>query len=114
MKHLTSKCLKDFKKWYFEVYCVENGYGLMRFFALKKFKEDTIAEQYGVFEEFFDSVGINLCIDMNVDHEMIYTGWFDWVVVVDLEDTDSGFAETRDECRMENLVVANIKYNENK
>jgi len=111
---LTDKCKEDFKKWYFNVYCVNNGYGFLRFFAFKSFKEDTLSEQYGVYQDFFDSVDMNLSIDMNFDHEMIYTGWFDWSIIIDLDRTISGFVETRQEARIVMLKEANRRYNENK
>jgi len=111
---LTDKCKADFKKWYFNVYCVNNGYGFLRFFAFKSFKEDTLSEQFGVYEDFFDSVGIHISVDMNFDHEMVYTGWFNWSIIVDLDETIHGFVETRHECRVKILEAANKNYNENK
>ncbi len=60
---LTGKALNDFEKWYRKEYC--KPHWILRIFtwlSLRAFYVDTLSEQFGVLEDWFDSVGMQLYI----------------------------------------------------
>ncbi len=57
---LTKQCLKDFEKWYIDIYCKNNKFPLLfRLLGgmLTAFYLDTLSEQYGVYVNFFRQAG---------------------------------------------------------
>ena len=67
---LTGKCREDFEKWY-----VKNSDSL---YYIDVFKELPESMQYGVYVDFFDSVGINI----DVCHNYILDGKNDNIIVL--------------------------------
>lgn len=65
---LKGKALEDFEKWYLIWVFKEKTYLSLRFSdeqILKNWKSLHISEQYGVLEDWFDSVGVYISIEHN-------------------------------------------------
>lgn len=91
---LTGKCKEEFEKWY-----VPNRYvyTLVQFYNLPK------SMQWGVYQDYFDSVGINVGVNNDIRH-------FDWWV--DSSKNYSGKDKTRQEARYKAIEKANEIRNE--
>ena len=96
---LTGKCKEDFEKWYIKD-LVEKE------LALEEFYNSSDSMQYGVLVDFFDSVGMEICIDMweSDDGTQAYTVNIRWEEVSDYNDT-------RQEARTKAIEKANEIYN---
>jgi hypothetical protein len=111
---LTGKCKDDYLKWYKDVYSKEND-----------IHEDGMSINYmpfsmayGVYVDFFDSVGIQVKVEKEFDMDYaIYTGDYAWIC--DLEKlrgqdghiVKNGFTETLKEAREKAIEKANEIYN---
>jgi hypothetical protein len=111
---LTEKCREDFEKWYFKTHCQTS---LKYEELMPHHKEDVygwfyginLSFQYGIYVDFFDSVGIALQI-----YSTDYPKWFlnilqkgRYLTVV--RET----FKTRQEAREQAILKANEIYNEN-
>ena len=95
---LTGKCKEDFEKWYWE-----NVYDTMI-----KWDALTFSMQYGVYVDFFDSVGIDVYVASSPNHKSYYFSvgkLFKW-------ETVTKQMETRHEARTKAIEKANEIYNE--
>ena len=120
---LTGKARKDFEKWYFKNHVT----------TTKKFKElypheyheifdwfygIKLAFQYGVYVDFFGSVGLILDVQPVLDYDMKkYTKVCYWIYTVfklEIEDEDYNENEykTRKEAREQAILNANEIYND--
>ena len=71
---LTDKCKQDFEKWFINKYGFDKENQLM--YSLKEFYNLDFSMQYGVFVDFFDSVGIWLVVE-----EQFGDGkYYDWCI----------------------------------
>ena len=93
---LTNKCKTDFENWYGNEH--PNGY----WYALVNFYGLPFSMQYGVYVDFFDSVGIriNICFDKYFDVD-INGNW----------EYAGKQTETRQEAREQAILKANEIYN---
>ncbi len=117
---LKKQCLKDFWAWYLlpkqqETYKTSsiihfgsNAAAQVRFMAM------SFTERYGVFVDFFDEVGLELCVDRNCNDELNFTCYIDWVVI-NIRTNDNygggGFRNSRNRARIEAIKKANKIYN---
>lgn len=60
---LKGKALEDFEKWYLEL--IELKHLSYKKYYLDRFFNKSLSEQYGVLEDWFDSVGIHISIEYN-------------------------------------------------
>lgn len=98
---LTGKCKKDFEKWFFNNYGIEEASfvrGEGGFFNLPQ------SMQYGVLVDFFDSVGIYINA-FSPDYFEIHTGW-------DVVMNEGKVDRSRSEAREEAIKKFNKIYNE--
>jgi len=105
---LTGRCKEDFEKWY-----KENGFNDpvpkhdMRFFYTKHF-----SMQYGVYVDFFDSVGLFIELGCVTEND------YDFTIIIDKAPQDGNNFEfemnfkTRQEAREQSIKKANEIYNE--
>ena len=91
---LTGKCKEDFEKWY---------ESLEDFYHLDIMPENMV---YGVYEDFFDSVGIDIRILENNVSSILNTDGFSQDRKYDYSN------ETRQEAREQAILKANEIYNE--
>ena len=100
---LTGKCKADFEKWL----CKEHNYtddeGIP---YANDFYELPNSMQYGVYVDYFDSVGI--IIEITTDHKKIPTFWVD----INNKQVDDIELNTRQESRTKAIEKANEIYNE--
>jgi hypothetical protein len=105
---LTGKCKQDFERWYsnqkYNLSATHNaGYHpnnyMDWFYTLPK------SMQYGVYVDFFDSVGVN--IEITNDNKHIKTFWVD----VNAKETDDIELNSRPEARTAAIEKANQTYN---
>jgi hypothetical protein len=115
---LTGKCLQDFSIWYLhkeeysnyqiiEPYQEEVNIGLY-FYEMPK------SMQYGVYVDFFDSVGFELLVERSVDDDLNFINAFDWVVLNIENGNNYGggeISDTREDARHEAVKLANEIYN---
>jgi len=112
---LTDKCKIDFEKWLYNLKYSEpakfNNY-------YNNFKDTPESMQYGVYVDFFDSVGIILDVQpvLNYNHDN-YTDVNYWIssvfqLNVSDEDYNNGQFETRQKGRELTITEANKIYNE--
>lgn len=107
---LTGKCKKDFEKWWeryaFENNLMESGQGESYPIGIWWFKQKlTFSMQYGVYVDFFDSVGIKI--------EIIYAVTHGWLLRIHGTSLQSNFFKTRHEARTEAIKKANEIHNNN-
>jgi len=106
---LTDKCKKDFERWYrdndFE-FCIGYPNGLDDTDMCEDFYDLPLSYQYGVYVDFFDSVGI----DVNIKKFRQTGRWFHTVFNPEME-SYQGIADTRHEARAEAIKKANEIYN---
>jgi hypothetical protein len=93
---LTGKCREDFEKWYIlnrqnQRLDIDGCYTHYTLFAIEPF-----TMQYGVYVDFFDSVGINITITRKA-----------WVVTPN----QNGYCDSRSEARTAAIEKANEIYN---
>jgi hypothetical protein len=105
---LTGKCKQDFQNWYFNQEIFDDYYityvpkkGMLDEFKCIDFKELPKSMQYGVYVDFFDSVGIR--ISMNQFNKEY---WYD----IELTGDDSTCLKTRREARTAAIEKANEIY----
>ena len=108
---LTGKCKEDFEKWFLkDVDTIEN----YDQYVLRSFLSKGLPMQYGVYVDFFDSVGIRILIDMDFENEV-----YDKFVLY-IEYKKNCFCnygmnfKTRPEARTEAVKMANEIYTLNK
>tara|TARA_R110000822_G_scaffold41058_5_gene111402 strand:- start:583 stop:903 length:321 start_codon:yes stop_codon:yes gene_type:complete len=103
---LTGKCEEDFEKWYY----IEFDNRSLPY--LQGFYVSDLSVQYGVYVDFFDSLGIYLSVD-----RLFFDGyeWFCCVVNKLFINTDNGLPinhlKTRQEARTASIEKANEIYN---
>ena len=108
---LTGKCKEDFEKWYikqglnFNVVTDVEGNKDTYYFPISYFNDYPKSMQYGVYVDFFDSVGIN--IEITNDNKHIKTFWVD----VNAKETDDIELNSRSEARTAAIEKANEIYN---
>ena len=111
---LTGKAKEDFEAWYLkQEYCLASLESFEEEKITKHFKAMALPFKYGVYVDWFDSVGIyvQVCIE---DYEPLM-----WQYLVemlgddDIHDTDEGGFKTRPEARTKAIECANNIYNEN-
>jgi hypothetical protein len=68
---LTGKCKDDFEKWYLKDQHNEEGY---HDYLLRSFYSKGLAMQYGVYEDFFESVGYD--IEIGINSVLIFSNHF--------------------------------------
>jgi len=98
---LTGKCKEDFEKWYLK-YIILNSEKLISNTDVNYFNLLTESMQYGVYVDFFDSVGIR--ISMNQFNKEY---WFD----IDPQAEDCECLKTRTEARTAAIEKTNEIYN---
>ncbi len=117
---LKKQCLKDFWAWYLLpkqqetyktssiIYFGSNAAAQVRFMAM------SFTERYGVFVDFFDEAGLELCVEREVNEELIFINYFNFVVM-NVETNDNygggGFRNSRNGARIEAIKKANKIYN---
>jgi hypothetical protein len=91
---LTGKCKKDFDKWY---------ESLEDYYHLELMPDNMV---YGVYQDFFDSVGIYIC-EYHIDKGFTY--------MVDVKGYTylAEYYKTRQEGRKKSIIKANNIHNEN-
>jgi hypothetical protein len=97
---LTGKCKEDFEKWYFD-----NDKNV--YIDLKSFYSLDESMQYGVYVDFFDSVGVHVEVKVKSSFQKFNYGIHDkneWIV-------SSAFIKTRQEARTAAIEKANELYN---
>jgi hypothetical protein len=99
---LTGKCKVDFEKWILKGVTKRDGYDQ---FILKSFYRKNYSMQYGVYVDFFDSVGISIEI-IPFDCGASYY----WLI--NDKEMNSGDTDTRPEARTEAINEANQICNE--
>jgi hypothetical protein len=92
---LTGKCKEDFEKWYFD-----NDKNV--YIDLKSFYSLDESMQYGVYVDFFDSVGIDIDIFKTPEGK--------YLSAVEMEGNDN-IHNTRQEARTAAIEKANELYN---
>lgn len=102
---LTGKCKEDFEKWFRpNVTLVDIN--------IFNHRTTPFSMQYGVYLEFFDSVGIDIKCDywINFNHidndKRYYRSW------VNDDKASQQFTETRQEAQQQAIIKANTIYNE--
>ena len=101
---LTGKCREDFKKWYTITYFKNlTPLSIQEHCTILECFDDCFESmQYGVYVDFFDSVGIRISMNQFNDEY-----WFD----IDPQGIDSECLKTRPEARMAAIEKANEIYN---
>ena len=115
---LTGKCKEDFEKWYptrdggrwlnsgmalvTYFYYLDGGYG-------EKKKEMSISNQWGVYQDFFDSVGIEL-VSWKICQEDTFL--FSSMAHKDYEMGNAKYYKLRNDSRVAALKESNELYNE--
>ena len=97
MKQLKGKARKDFIKWY------RKKHGKMLHLY---FKELSLSEQYGVIQDFFDSVEIDLMISLDIGSYICEVE-----DLINKERTFTVFCKTRKKARKEIIKLATEQYN---
>ena len=114
---LTDKCKTDFEKWYFNFKYHKNG---LHKTNVAYFKTLPLSMQYGVYVDFFDSVGLILDVQPVLDYdEEKYTKVVYWIITVFTlgikgEDYNDWEFKTRQEAREQAILKANEIYNDNR
>ena len=105
---LTGKCKVDFEKWFLkDVDTIEN----YDQYVLRSFLSKGLSMQYGVYIDFFDSVGIRLIIDMDFENE-VYDKFALYIEYKKHCFCNYGMNfKTRQEARTEGVKKANEIYN---
>lgn len=107
---LTGKCKEDFDKWYVDNYCQDlKEYSYMLEFNIFNCMYDEM--KYGVYVDFFDSVGIWLMDNMFSIENDIANEFICQVETFDL--IWNTVKESRQESRIEAIKRANEIYNDN-
>lgn len=112
MELLTGKCKEYFEKWYLQqeygnrtgkelVYAINDVYGC-------DFYKMILSMQYGVYVDFFDSVGLNILITVEFDFGYIITE----NRYEEVEEVKKWY-DTRQESQLEAIKKANELYNKN-
>lgn len=104
---LTGKCKEDFENWYIDYDQEEENEPT---YYCKDFYKIPLSMQYGVYVDFFDSVGIIIILG---------TGWSGYLFnyrlsIHGMEDEFDNEIETRQEARIKAIEKANEIYNQNK
>ena len=99
---LTGKCNEDFEKWFkanvsYEYYGDQSSYNIT-----EDFTDIPFSMQYGVYVDFFDSVGV--IIEIQADDQSDY-----FIVLID--NLFNGSGKTRHEARTKAIEKANELYN---
>jgi len=104
---LTGKCKEDFEKWYFKQKTLPKEFGTL---SIDSFYLLSLSMQYGVYVDFFDSVGIKVYVSYNdVAHKW---NWF--IDFNPVRDDVYGFPEfSLHEARTKAIEKANESYNQN-
>jgi len=100
---LTEKCKQDFEEWY-----RINNYP-NKFHAILHFDALQLSMQWGVYQDFFDSVKMQIYIKPTADERWsVYIDFFGHCIL-----TDYIYCDTRQEARKAAIEKANEIYNEN-
>ncbi|MBD0822630.1 hypothetical protein [Aestuariibaculum marinum] len=99
---LTGKCKKDFEKWYNEEYFFGVELAFIEIDSLTK-----LSMQFGVYVDFFDSVGINITL-----YQLDFQTWFGYSIshFEKLIKHERGIWR-RNQARTESIIKANEIYN---
>lgn len=100
---LTGECANKFEAWYKWIYLdLENASKITEQFVVFDFYNKKAAEQWGVYQLFFDSVGILLEVKVKPSRMFNYGVWDDthWII-------SSEFFTTRPEARTAAIEKAN-------
>jgi hypothetical protein len=108
---LTDKCKDDFEEW------LKDNYHEYDFYNIMEWWEHIFSMQYGLYVDFFDSVGINIkCNGYSLGRE--YDRTFKYEVTNEMssiiKDYEGGCFDTRYEARKRALEKANEIYNKTK
>lgn len=112
---LTEECKEVFQEWYLKVYAKNNGnffYWVLFIFGINSFYLDTLSEQYGVYEDFFDSVDLELVVH-KFNSKYVASVYFKPKSHLDDEEikcNKKGY-KTRCEAQVEVIKKANIMFN---
>ena len=103
---LTGKCKEEFEKWFLECYKT------MRWSSWNEFFNDSSdAMRFGVFQQYFDSVGLNVSVDIYHDFaNECYGDFYEWDVSVTEnfhKEVDYGYEDTRQEAQLASIEKAN-------
>ena len=106
---LTGKCKEDFYKWYHSTYYTDITKKTILNLQRLVFKSLHTSKKYGVYVDFFDSVGIHIHIEIesygfDVD-KTIHT----CLLIINSDEIDDDL--TRQEARTEAIEKANELYN---
>jgi hypothetical protein len=107
---LTGKCKEEFEKWAINNNVLEMSLGMLvvrNGIVITSFYDHSKSMKYGVYVDFFDSVG--LFIEIANDNQDIKTFWVD--INLDSADDDVEL-DTRPEARTIAIKKANNIYNE--
>ena len=117
---LTGKCKTDFEKWYLGKYYFTGFETEDVVLNDHIFKHLDFTMQYGVYVDFFDSVGLILDVQPVLDYdEEKYTKVVYWIITVFTlgikgEDYNDWEFKTRQEAREQAILKANEIYNDNR
>ena len=107
---LTGKCREDFNNWYRSKYYTKSKMQGIKvkhinpITEVKGFELLPISMQYGVYVDFFDSVGLELvCFKYNNEFNSFVNGY-----------EGESYSSTRNEARQKAIEKANEIYNESK
>ena len=106
---LTGKCKQSFKKWYNYNYCGNDGCEI----NYNSFLLLNSSFQYGVYVDFFDSVGISVDIQPVLDYnEKHYTKFWYFLVNVNMFNKDIDYSHIKSSSRQKAREKAIEKANE--
>ena len=108
---LTGKCEKDFQKWFSKNVSEDISFLIGEGFdnSIDVFEELTSSMQYGVLEDFFDSIGIEIMFNKEDADTWFITLYNEDTLI---EDTISGDIYSRQEARQQAIIKANEIYND--
>ena len=116
---LTGKASESFKKWMrnckFKQLELNDHADLYEVFDVSYiFEQLPQSMKYGVYVDWFDSVGLDLSTERYCDFDMVYIDMYEWSVHTtdDMETGFGGYEKTRPEARTEAINKANTIYNE--
>ena len=107
---LTGKCKKDFEKWLFENDQLRDFINFKCGLTIQNFHLFPQSMQYGVYVDFFDSVGFSIHIHRMYFQTRFYYSIKELYTPIEIEDVQA--YESRETARQKAIEKANELYNE--
>ena len=107
---LTGKCKQDFEKW---LYSNRSKYIMFALYDYFNFIQLPHSIQYGVYVDFFDSVGIVIDVSPNSYEKSRIGDGFEWWISKESGSVNDFTPRTRPEARTKAIEKANEIYNSN-